>query len=536
MRLVFVSLALFFSLLSLQSQLLIDDFEGNATIIEWVGDDCIIDASYQNPYMDAENPSTQVLRYQDNGGLYANVRFDAPEPLNISEGHPFRLKIYVPSNGVSGQQPNQISLKLQNNQLAEPWTTQTEVIKPVVLDEWQTVEFDFVADPFINLDPNSVDPEDRVDFNRVLVQVNGENNTDGVVAYIDDFYFEGESDGNSNDPIYDQLVWQDEFEGTGALDSSKWFHQTILPNGDSWFNGEIQHYTDRTENTYVDNGIMHLVAKKETYTDQGVTKEYTSARLNSKFAFTYGRVEVRAKLPTGGGTWPAIWMLGQNITEIGAYWYEEGYGTTSWPDCGEIDIMEHWGWNQNYISSAMHTRSSFGGTVNVGGRTLATASTEFHVYSLDWYPDRMVFSVDGVPHYTYEPEEQNAATWPFFENQYLLLNIAIEPSIDPSFTESAMEVDYVRVYQEQTNTALQKEDLVRLTLSPNPTDGQLMIHTTAAAIGSPVRIYNTQGQLMQSLRLNSEKTVVDVSRWAPGIYFLQLSGPRGQQSLRFIKN
>ena len=117
MRLLFVSLALFFSLLSLQSQLLIDDFEGNATIIEWVGDDCIIDASYQNPYMDAENPSTQVLRYQDNGGLYANVRFNAPEPINISEGHPFRLKIYVPSNGVSGQQPNQISLKLQNNQL-----------------------------------------------------------------------------------------------------------------------------------------------------------------------------------------------------------------------------------------------------------------------------------------------------------------------------------------------------------------------------------------------------------------------------------
>jgi hypothetical protein len=141
-----------------------------------------------------------------------------------------------------------------------------------------------------------------------------------------------------------------------------------------------------------------------------------------------------------------------------------------------------------------------------------------------------------VPHYTYEPEEQNAATWPFFENQYLLLNIAIEPTIDPSFTESAMEVDYVRVYQEQTNTALQREELVRLSLSPNPTDDQLMIHTTAAAIGSPVRIYNIQGQLMQSLRLNSEKTVVDVSRWAPGIYFLHLGGSQGQQSLRFIKN
>ena len=143
-----------------------------------------------------------------------------------------------------------------------------------------------------------------------------------------------------------QLVWSDEFDGNGAINSTNWFHQTQLPLGWGWYNGEVQHYTDRIDNSYVSNGTLKIVAKKETYTDQGHTKEYTSARLNSKYAFTYGKVEIRAKLPQGFGTWPAIWMLGKNINEPGAYWETQGYGTTPWPACGEVDIMEHWGSNQ----------------------------------------------------------------------------------------------------------------------------------------------------------------------------------------------
>ena len=150
-----------------------------------------------------------------------------------------------------------------------------------------------------------------------------------------------------------------------AIDSNKWFHQTLLPNGSSWFNGEQQHYTDRTENSYVSNGTLKIVAKKESYRDQNVTKNYTSARLNSKYAFQYGTVEVRAKLPSGVGTWPAIWMLGKNINESGAYWETQGFGTTSWPASGEIDIMEHWGRNENFVQSAMHTPSSSGNTETV---------------------------------------------------------------------------------------------------------------------------------------------------------------------------
>lgn len=230
------------------------------------------------------------------------------------------------------------------------------------------------------------------------------------------------------------------------LDSTKWHHQTVIPNGSSWFNGEQQHYTDRTENAYISDGTLKIVAKKGQFTDRGVTKQYTSARLNTKFAFTHGRVEVRAKMPTGFGTWPAIWMLGKNINERGAYFQTRGFGTTSWPQCGEIDIMEHWGRNQNFVQSAIHSPSSFGGTVNHGGQYIGTASTQFHTYTMDWNAQRMVFAVDGVEHYRYAPAVKNADTWPFDAPMFLLLNVAIESGIDSNFVESTMEVDYVRIY------------------------------------------------------------------------------------------
>jgi beta-glucanase (GH16 family) len=231
-----------------------------------------------------------------------------------------------------------------------------------------------------------------------------------------------------------------------GVDAAKWFHQTVLPNGSSWFNGEQQHYTDRTDNSYVSDGTLKIVALQESFSDQGVTKDYTSARLNSKYSFTYGRIEVRAKLPSGIGTWPAVWLLGKNISETGAYWQTLGYGDTPWPACGEVDLLEHWGSDQNYVSSATHTPSSFGNTVNVGGQYVGTASSEFHLYELDWSAEQMVFSVDGAVHLTYAPVVKDADTWPFDDQLYLILNVAIQDSVSTEFESSQMEVDYVRVY------------------------------------------------------------------------------------------
>ncbi|MGB2264992.1 MAG: glycoside hydrolase family 16 protein, partial [Glaciecola sp.] len=251
------------------------------------------------------------------------------------------------------------------------------------------------------------------------------------------------------------------------LDNSKWFHQTQLPNGNAWFNNEQQHYTNRIDNSYTSNGTLKIVAKKERYSDQGKTKQYTSARLNSKFAFKYGRVEIRAKLPTGHGTWPAIWTLGKNISELGAYWQTQGHGTTSWPACGEIDIMEHWGSRQNFVQSAMHTPSSFGDTINKGEQYVTTVSSQFHVYTMDWSAKEILFSVDNKVHYRYQPEEKNPRTWPFNSEQYLILNLAIEADIYQSFDTAQMEIDYVRVY-EQSNLGLENSLVDEIRIYPNP--------------------------------------------------------------------
>jgi len=232
------------------------------------------------------------------------------------------------------------------------------------------------------------------------------------------------------------LIWSDEFNYTGSPESTKWNYN--IGRGDNgWGNGEAQYYTSRLENVKVEDGYLTITAKKENY--EGA--EYTSTRLltQGKFDFTYGKVEVRAKLPIGAGTWPAIWMLGSSINTVG------------WPTCGEIDIMEHVGNNQGTVQSAMHTPSSYGGTVNHGSQYLDDVSSEFHVYAVEWTSEKMIFSVDDVVHYTYNPTTKNSDTWPYDADQFIILNVAMGGgfggAIDPNFISSTMVIDYVRVYQ-----------------------------------------------------------------------------------------
>jgi len=333
---------------------------------------------------------------------------------------------------------------------------------------------------------------------------------------------------------FGNLVWFDEFELAGAIDTSKWFHQTKLPNGSSWYNNEIQHYTDRIDNSFNDSGYMHILAKKEEYTDQGITKQYTSARLNSKFAFTYGKVEIRAILPSGVGTWPAMWTLGKNITENGAYWQTLGYGTTGWPGCGEIDIMEHWGTNQNYVSSAIHTPSSYGNTVNKGGRFVPTASTDFHTYCFEWTPEKLVFSIDTVEHYTYKPAEKNASTWPFDEDQYLLLNIAIQAGIADEFTESAMIVDYVRVYEYVPTSFGQDRGKREVKIYPNPVADKITIELFDP-VSTIIDVHSLGGQLISSTRMLGNSQDLDLSSFKTGVYLLRIKSKDFVRTEKFLK-
>lgn len=384
----------------------------------------------------------------------------------------------------------------------------------------------------INISYTPTNNGNVIQYGFVLEGLNANPNTDWGQVEVS-------SIPNNNNLVYQQ-VWGDEFNDNSVynsneinpIDGSKWFHQTKLPNGWSWYNGEVQHYTDELANTYVSDGTLKILAKRETYTDQGQTKEFTSARLNSKFAFTYGKVEVRAKLPTGVGTWPAIWMLGKNITEPGGFWAQE-YGTTSWPGCGEIDIMEHWGSNQNYVSSAMHTPSSSGGTINHGGQSIATVSSQFHLYSLEWTPEKMVFSVDGNVHYTYNPVDKNSDTWPFNADQYLLLNIAIEPSIASSFVESAMEIDYVRIYQLQQ--ALNEETI----FETNPlqvwvnNDGKINIR--ASHVLETIALYDLNGRVL--FRINPNKMQVTLDAYAyNGLYILKAEAKNKRWTRKILIN
>ncbi len=309
------------------------------------------------------------------------------------------------------------------------------------------------------------------------------------------------------DVVYNNLVWSDEFNTNGSIDVNKWFHQTQIPAGGNWYNNEVQHYTNRTTNSFVDGGNLHIVAKKETFSDQNVTKQYTSARLNSKFAFKYGRVDIRAKVPNGQGTWPALWLLGKNVNEDGGF-FDSNFGTTGWPACGEIDIMEHGIFSDrpiNYVGSAIHTPSSSGNTVNKGGIQASDISQNYHIYSMNWSPNQITFLLDDVAYYTYNPSVKNASTWPFDLEQYLIFNVAMggyAGNIPSNFTQASMIIDYIRVYQ---NTTVDNEAPQNFTASVgavtgssvellmNATDNSGTIGYTISYSGGSITVYHPSG-------------------------------------------
>lgn len=241
-----------------------------------------------------------------------------------------------------------------------------------------------------------------------------------------------------SDP-YTTLIWSDEFNADGGLSSEKWTYELGdgCPNLCGWGNQEAQFYTDRSQNVTTAGGTLKIVAQKENYKG----RRFTSARIKTqdKFEFTYGRVEVRAKLPKGKGVWPAIWMLGANIDEVG------------WPLCGEIDIMEYVGNQPNIVHGSIHNPSSHGNTVNTKKIKIDDLTAGFHVYEMIWETDKIQFVMDGNPFYTYAPAQKNMSTWPFDKDQYLLINLAMGGGfggkIDPSFESATLEIDYIRVYQ-----------------------------------------------------------------------------------------
>ena len=247
-----------------------------------------------------------------------------------------------------------------------------------------------------------------------------------------------------------ELVWSDEFEVDGALDSTKWGYDV---GGGGWGNNELQYYTTGASNAWNENGRMVIEARVQALGG----RNYTSARVISKNKgdWKYGKIEVSAKLPEGVGTWPAIWMLPTD-------WR---YG--NWPNSGEIDIMEHVGKDLNKVHASIHTKN-YNHAINTqrsGTRIIPNATTAFNTYTVEWLPDQILFFMNDVQVYRFKPSMfidcPNFAVWPFDQRFHLLLNIAIGgnwggPDVDDSSFPLRMEIDYVRVYQSETVTNMQK--------------------------------------------------------------------------------
>lgn len=265
----------------------------------------------------------------------------------------------------------------------------------------------------------------------ILRTTDGNNEFDWWFVLTADSGDEEAPDEQAFTSQFQDLLWSDEFEGD-ALNTANWNYE--IGNNNGWGNGESQYYTDSQDNVKVQDGNLVITAKRES--ESGF--DFTSARITTKdkVEFTYGRVEVRAKLPAGGGTWPAIWMLGEA-------WPEE-----SWPGVGEMDIMEWVGNQPNRVSSALHLPGNSGGNAIVGDVTDVTdATTEFHIYEVEWTAEKITFLMDGVAHLEFDNDDST----PFQDDFYLLLNIAMGGSlggaISGDFQESSMEIDYVKVYQ-----------------------------------------------------------------------------------------
>lgn len=250
-----------------------------------------------------------------------------------------------------------------------------------------------------------------------------------------------------------ELVWNDEFDGD-AIDDQKWNKLLWRPG---WVNNELQAYTDRDTNVFVQDGNLVIQALIEPgffgtdYTGTSYTADYTSGRLNTagKGEWTYGRFDTRAKLPKGIGSWPAIWMLGSNISTVG------------WPHCGEIDIMEHVGFDEGNIHASIHTTdyNHVNGTQKSGQVIIPTATDSFHVYSLEWDSTYIRYLVDDEPYFfIYNDSNGDEDKWPFNKPQYIILNLAVggdwggAEGIDPSVFPMEMKVDYVRVFEKSENS------------------------------------------------------------------------------------
>jgi len=328
-----------------------------------------------------------------------------------------------------------------------------------------------------------------------------------------------------------QLVWSDEFD-SGTINTSKW-NFDIGNGAGGWGNNEKQYYTNRPENVKIENGVLIITALKESYNGFA----YTSARLHTKNKafWKYGRIEMRAKLPKGRGTWPAFWMLPE----------QQLYGYNYWPDNGEIDIMEYVGYDPSVIHGSVHTHQNYGANSVTRTMTYYGVEDDFHVFAIEWTPDFIKFYVDTYYYGNYYRSGLAWNYWPFDQNFFMLLNLAIGGNwggalgIDDSIFPQTYQIDYVRVYDLNltgVDEILPVES--KISVSPNPTNGNFKLYIEDSNLtDSEVSIYDTMGNVVvSSINCKSGYTDFYLNHLKPGIYFIRIQNDQTSRSIKIVKN
>lgn len=246
-----------------------------------------------------------------------------------------------------------------------------------------------------------------------------------------------ETDETQEVVTFSNLVWEDDFNANGAPNPSNWTYELGTGNN-GWGNNELQNYTNRPENVVVENGMLKITARQESFEGS----QYTSARILTKDLFEkrYGRFEARMKLPWGQGMWPAFWLLGSDFDEVG------------WPQCGEIDVMENRGSEPTIISGTVHGPGYNAGLSITKDYDFVNerVDTDFHVYGIEWGPNYINFYVDDVLYNQITPDDV-PGEWVFNNSFYMIINLAVggnfggPPNANTVFPQT-MYVDYVRVY------------------------------------------------------------------------------------------
>jgi beta-glucanase (GH16 family) len=315
------------------------------------------------------------------------------------------------------------------------------------------------------------------------------------------------------------LVWSDEFAGT-TLNQDIWTYEY---GNSGWGNNELQYYTNDEDNVSVNNGTLKITARQETFG----SANYTSGRIitNNKYEFQYGKVECRMRIPVGQGIWPAFWMLGGNIENIG------------WPACGEIDIMEHVN-NEPMMHGTVHW---YNNGHSYDGSSYSTDVTEFHIYGIIWDETKIQFFVDGnfYNEFTYSSGNNSATV---FQNPYFfLLNLAVggnwpgNPDGTATFP-ATMEVDYIRVFQ-QLEVGVSETQNNEFSIYPTPFAAQLNVTSTETNSGRTYEVLNTLGERIASGTLVGQNTSINTSDWATGVYFVRVLDKENiVQTLRTIKS